>query len=92
MRYPPFVTTYEVRAFNTAVASDNKIHDDAVRQQFGFRGGLVPGVEVYAYLAHSRIDAVHPQSMRCRSANCPANGLKRVRVRSRRGVRSALHR
>ena len=52
MRYPPFVTTYEVRAFNTAVASDNKIHDDAVAQQFGFRGGLVPGVEVYAYLAH----------------------------------------
>ena len=39
-------------AFNTATASANKIHDDAVAQQFGFRGGLVPGVDVYAYLCH----------------------------------------
>lgn len=44
--------TREVSAYNTAVASDNKIHDDAVARQFGFRGGLVPGVEVYAYMAH----------------------------------------
>jgi len=43
---------YELIAFNTAAASDNKIHDDAVARQFGFRGGLVPGVEVYAYMAH----------------------------------------
>ena len=43
---------YEVNAFNTAAASDNKIHDDKVARQFGFRGGLVPGVEVYAYMAH----------------------------------------
>jgi len=43
---------YEVSAFNTAAASDNKIHDDAVAQRFGFRGGLVPGVEVYAYMTH----------------------------------------
>jgi len=43
---------YEVKAFNTAVASQNKIHDDAVARRFGFRGGLVPGVEVYAYMAH----------------------------------------
>ncbi len=46
------ITTYEVSAFNTAVASDNKIHDDSIARQFGFRGGLVPGVEVYAYMAH----------------------------------------
>jgi hypothetical protein len=44
--------TYEVNAFNTAASSDNKIHDDAVARQFGFRGALVPGVEVYAYMAH----------------------------------------
>jgi acyl dehydratase len=43
---------YEVRAFNTAAASENKIHDDAVARRFGFRGALVPGVEVYAYMAH----------------------------------------
>ena len=45
-------TAYEVRAFNTAAASENKIHDDAVAQRFGFHGALVPGVEVYAYMAH----------------------------------------
>src|SRR5271165_1836044 len=46
------VTTYEVSGFNTAVASENKIHDDSIARQFGFRGGLVPGVEVFAYMAH----------------------------------------
>jgi len=43
---------YEVIAFNTAAASDNKIHEDSVARRFGFRGALVPGVEVYAYMAH----------------------------------------
>jgi hypothetical protein len=42
----------EVSAYNTAAASDNKIHDDCVARRFGFSGGLVPGVEVYAYMAH----------------------------------------
>ena len=41
-----------VVAFNTATASTNRIHDDEVARQFGFRGGLVPGVDVYAYLTH----------------------------------------
>lgn len=41
---------YRVKAKNTAVDSDNKIHDDAVAAKFGFRGGLVPGVIVYAYM------------------------------------------
>ena len=43
---------YEVRAFNGAAASENKIHDDTVAQRFGFRGALVPGVAVFAYMAH----------------------------------------
>jgi acyl dehydratase len=43
---------YEVRAFNGAAASENKIHDDAVSQRFGFRGALVPGVAVFAQMAH----------------------------------------
>jgi acyl dehydratase len=46
------VEPYEVVAFNTATASANKIHDDAVASRLGFRGGLVPGVDVYAYLCH----------------------------------------
>lgn len=43
---------HRVTAFNTATASTNKIHDDAVAASLGFRGGLVPGVDVYAYLCH----------------------------------------
>ncbi len=43
---------YQIEAFNTAKDSENKIHDDAVARRFGFSGGLVPGVEVYAYMTH----------------------------------------
>jgi hypothetical protein len=46
------LAAYDVNAFNTAAASDNKIHDDTIARRFGFSGGLVPGVEVYAYMAH----------------------------------------
>jgi len=46
------IAAYEVNAFNTATASENKIHDDAMARRFGFHGGLVPGVEVFAYMAH----------------------------------------
>ena len=44
-------------AFNTATSSTNKIHDDDVARRFGFRGGLVPGVDVYAYLTHPPAEA-----------------------------------
>jgi acyl dehydratase len=44
-------------AFNTATESENKIHDDAVASRFGFTGGLVPGVDVFAYLAHAPMAA-----------------------------------
>ena len=46
------VDDHVLTAFNTATASTNKIHDDDVARQYGFRGGLVPGVDVYAYLTH----------------------------------------
>lgn len=46
------MNTYRVQACNTAHSSDNKIHDDAVARRFGFSGGLVPGVDVYAYMTH----------------------------------------
>lgn len=42
--------TYRVRARNTSADSENKIHDDATAASYGFRGGLVPGVTVYAYM------------------------------------------
>ena len=46
------VAVYRVEAFNTALASENRIHDDATARRFGFHGGLVPGVEVYAHMVH----------------------------------------
>jgi hypothetical protein len=52
----PQAAPYRVRAFNTAVASENKIHDDTVARRFGFSGGLVPGVEVYAYMTHMALE------------------------------------
>jgi len=44
--------TYRVKAFNTASQSENKMHDDTVARRFGFAGGLVPGVDVMAYMMH----------------------------------------
>ncbi|MGH7044381.1 MAG: hypothetical protein ACREFY_19930 [Acetobacteraceae bacterium] len=46
---------YRVVAYNTAQNSENKIHDDAVARRFGFTGGLVPGVDVYAYMTHPAV-------------------------------------
>ena len=43
-------------AFNTATASENKIHADDVAARFGFSGGLVPGVDVFAYMAHAPVE------------------------------------
>lgn len=43
---------YEVRSYNTAKASENKIHDDATAKRFGFKGGFVGGVCVYGYMSH----------------------------------------
>ena len=44
--------TYTVDAYNVSHASENKIHDDTVAKKLGFTGGLVPGVEVFAYASH----------------------------------------
>jgi acyl dehydratase len=44
--------TYRVQAYNTAKLSENKMHDDTVARRFGFSGGLVPGVDVFAYMMH----------------------------------------
>ena len=44
--------THRVSAYNTAKQSENKMHDDTVARRFGFSGGLVPGVDVMAYMMH----------------------------------------
>ena len=46
------IEPYRVSAYNTSKYSENKIHDDAVARRFGFSGGLVPGVDVMAYMMH----------------------------------------
>lgn len=35
---------FRVEARNTSANRENRIHDDAVARQYGFRGALVPGV------------------------------------------------
>jgi acyl dehydratase len=47
---------YRVEAHNTAKASENKMHDDTVARKFGFSGGLVPGVDIMAYMMHLPVE------------------------------------
>ncbi len=49
---------YHVDGYNYAKDHDNKIHSDEVAAQYGFKGGLVPGVGVYAYLTHPVVEAL----------------------------------
>ncbi|WP_375411033.1 hypothetical protein [uncultured Bradyrhizobium sp.] len=46
------IETYRVSAYNTAKQSENRMHDDTVARRYGFSGGLVPGVDVMAYMMH----------------------------------------
>jgi acyl dehydratase len=49
------IEPYRVEAYNTAKQSENKMHDDTVAKRFGFSGGLVPGVDVIAYMMHQPV-------------------------------------
>jgi acyl dehydratase len=44
--------TYRVKARNLSSTGENAIHDDETARRYGFRGALVPGVMVYAYMTH----------------------------------------
>jgi hypothetical protein len=59
------MTEHRVHAINTAVTSENKIHDDAIAAKYGFKGGLVPGVAVYGYMAVPVIEAFGPAWLGC---------------------------
>ena len=52
---------HRFRAVNTAAESENKIHENSVAKQYGFRGGLVPGVTDYAYMTRPALDAFGPE-------------------------------
>lgn len=47
--------TWQVRAYNTAAESENKIHDDRVARRYGYKSALVPGVTVFSYLTHPAV-------------------------------------
>ena len=67
--------TYRVEAYNTAKLSENKMHDDTVARRFGFSGGLVPGVDVMAYMMHlpvAKWGRVVPGARTDRGAVCEA--------------------
>lgn len=49
--------SYEGTAFNTHPDSPNRIHSDEVARQYGFEGGLVPGVTVTAYVVDPAVRA-----------------------------------
>lgn len=55
---------YSVIGYNYAADHDNKIHSDDVASQYGFKGGLVPGVGVYAYLTHPIVEALGREWLR----------------------------
>ncbi len=57
---PESLPEYRVKAVNTSTDSENKIHDDATARRYGFAGGLVPGVTVYAYLTQPLVAALGP--------------------------------
>jgi acyl dehydratase len=57
---PEPLPDYHVKAVNTSSDSENKIHDTATARRYGFAGGLVPGVTVYAYLTEPLVAALGP--------------------------------
>jgi hypothetical protein len=44
--------SWTAEAFNPVPESENRIHSDEIARAYGFRGALVPGVVVSAYLLH----------------------------------------
>ena len=52
----PRQRSWQGEAFNEVPESENRIHGDDVAKQFGFTGGLVPGVTVSAYLMHPAVE------------------------------------
>ncbi|MGE0621845.1 MAG: hypothetical protein AB7I04_21855 [Pseudomonadales bacterium] len=48
---------WHATAFNQATESSNQIHSDEMAKAYGFKGGLVPGVTISAYLMHPAVEA-----------------------------------
>ena len=52
------LSDYRITARNTSKQSENLIHDDTTARRYGFKGALVPGVTVYAYLTQPLVAAL----------------------------------
>jgi hypothetical protein len=48
---------WQATAFNQVPHSANEIHGDKIAKAYGFKGGLVPGVTVSAYLCHPAVES-----------------------------------
>lgn len=46
---------YQVQAVNHSEQSENRIHSDDVARQYGFRGALVGGVQIFGYLSYPMV-------------------------------------
>ena len=51
------LASVRLTARNSATASENRIHADDVARRFGFGGGLVPGVTLFAYMTRPLVAA-----------------------------------
>jgi hypothetical protein len=49
---------HHARAKMPAEVTENKIHEDGLARDLGFRGALVPGVTVYAWMTHPVVAAL----------------------------------
>ena len=61
---------WKAYALNTAPDSENQIHSDDLAKRYGFKGGLVPGVTVSAYLLHPVIESSGMDWLEKGYANC----------------------
>ncbi len=51
------ITGWTAQALNTAPDSQNEIHGEVISKKYGFKGGLVPGVTISAYLIQPAVVA-----------------------------------
>ena len=55
MNTPISAAPYQVRTHNASTQSENRMHSDDVARQFGFKGGLVPGVTVFSHMTQPMV-------------------------------------
>jgi hypothetical protein len=65
-----YMNKWSAIALNTAPESENKIHGDELAKEYGFEGGLVPGVTISAYLVHPLVEIWGKDWLERGYANC----------------------